>query len=106
MVLLGACEQLCADLTATVGPSIVQTVGMVAGLVLVWWRGRKQTQVAVEQASKAKGEARAAQVQLAEIKGSLRPVTVTGTGSSGLYEPVAFPEPAKVPGPPTRKGPT
>ncbi|MBA3841084.1 MAG: hypothetical protein H0X39_00415 [Actinobacteria bacterium] len=90
-MLLDACTTFCTTLTTTVGPTIANYVciALVAGLA--WWNARKSKAANVQLTAKVAE----AHVQLAEIKGSLRPAAmVLGTSSSqsGNFEPVVMPE--------------
>lgn len=111
MTVLDACTNFCTALNQTVGPQLTEWICIAAVAGLTWWRTRKvhaaaQAGIAAanEQVSKAKAEARAVTVQLAEIKGSLRPVAYSSiaptlpplappsSSSSGNWEPVQMPE--------------
>lgn len=104
-MLLDACASFCAALDQTIGPTVTELLAMGALAALAWWRARKaitrvetaataQIASAHEQASKAKAEARDAKVQIAELRGSLRPVVPTPlppmtSGASGPgWDPV------------------
>lgn len=108
-VQLDACTSFCTALNQTVGPQVTEWICIAAVGGLAWWRTRKvhvaaQAGIAAanEQVSKAKAEARAVTVQLAEIKGSLRPMAAyssvaptnppPSSSSSGNWEPVQMPE--------------
>jgi hypothetical protein len=114
MVTLDSCTAFCTSLSSTLGPQVTEWIAIAGVLALGWWKARKVQAaasagiaVANEQASKAKAEARSAHVQLAEIRGSLRPMgnlatpvpppSIVGasssTSSSGTsFEPVIMPE--------------
>lgn len=109
MILLDACTSFCTALSATIGPTLTEIVLGGAGLLLVWWRARKHVATVlapvVARASAAEASAAEAHVQLAELRGSLRPAAyvvppsspvpaVLGTSSSqsGNYEPIVMPE--------------
>ncbi|HMJ10201.1 MAG TPA: hypothetical protein VK524_02290 [Polyangiaceae bacterium] len=117
-MILGAFIGLCQTIETSLGPVLSEIVGIVGVAAFTWWRARKLITHEVgkatakadagiahanEQASKAKAEARAVNVQLAEIRGSLRPSSaalatplppVIGTSSSqsGNFEPITMPE--------------
>ena len=102
-MLLDACLPFCHTLTSLVGEKAVELIAVVGGLVLVWYRGRVQTKAvavraddAVAQAQKAKTEARAAQVQLAEIRGSLRPSILAPEGLAEAVVIPAHPPPVEI----------
>ncbi len=88
MILLDACTSFCTTLNATLGPTATEIVMFAATGLLVWWKARKAIQkveakadagiaAANERVSVAKAEARKAHVELAEIRGSLRPASYT-----------------------------
>lgn len=108
MILLDACTSFCTTMSATFGPQITEYVFLAAGIGLAWWRARKAINkveakadagiaAANERATVAKAEARKAHVQLAEIRGSLRPAAYTpplgtSTSESGNFERLVMPE--------------
>lgn len=107
MVLLDACTEFCSTLSTAFGPLITEVFAFVGLIALGWWKARKVQASATagiaaanEQASKAKVEARAAQLQIARIEGSLRPSALTpmpptlgsSSSTSGNFEPVTMPE--------------
>lgn len=86
-VALDACASFCAAVNDTLGPTVSEIVMFGVTGALVWWRARKaisgvaQTAKAGiadanDRARAAKAEARSAHLQLAELRGSLRPVSV------------------------------
>jgi hypothetical protein len=103
-MLLDACTTFCVSLREVFGPEVAQWGSFLGLVALGWWKARKVQAAASagiaaanEQASKAKAEARSAQVQLARIEGSLRPssaytIPPPHSGQSGHFEPVRMPE--------------
>lgn len=91
---MDACTSFCTTLSATVGPSVANYVLLAGIAVLTWWNARKSKAATKELTSKLADT----HVQLAEIKGSLRPsapaAVVLGTSSSqsGNFEPVRMPQ--------------
>jgi len=112
VILLDACTTFCTTLSQTIGPTLTEIIMFGALAALGWWRARKAISkveakadagiaAANERASSAKAEARSAHVQLAEIRGSLRPAapiptplipTALGSSESGNFERVVMPE--------------
>ena len=103
MTLLDACASFCVAAQSVLGPTLGETVFYVLGLALVWWRARvhvgKVLAPVVARADAAEKKAADAHMQLAEIKGSLRPsvgyvAPLIGTSSSqsGNFEPIVMPE--------------
>ncbi len=109
MVALDACTSFCTALSQTIGPTLTELLMAGALAALVWWRGRKHVATVlapvVARADAAEAKASAAQLQLAELRGSLRPAAllsplppstppVIGTSSSqsGNYAPITMPE--------------
>jgi hypothetical protein len=102
-MLLTACASMCTAVETVVGPQVAEWVFIAIAAAAGWWKLRKvQTTAsagvaaAQTEASKAKESARAAHVQLAEIRGSLRPAALSApessTSISGHYEPVRITE--------------
>jgi hypothetical protein len=131
MVLLDACTSFCDGLRATLGPTLSELVLFGAGIALAWWRAHKAigkveakatagVKIASERASLAETAANTLRVELAELRGSLRPASAPPgfslaptlppivkpaaeradepapleglTSASGTYQPVRFPE--------------
>ena len=111
MTLLGALTRFAEALELTLGPVFSEILGLALLAGLGWWRARTAINTAVGKveakadagiaqanasATTAKAEARDAKLQLAEIKGSLRPAAIatpeSGTSISGHYEPVRITE--------------
>ncbi len=111
-MLLGALVRFAESLELLLGPMFSEILGFALLTALAWWRGKKAITAAVSKveakadaanlsASNAKAEAREAKVQLAEIRGSLRPAAnipsitppVIGTSSSqsGNFEKIDMP---------------
>jgi hypothetical protein len=89
VTLLDACTTLCETVSTTLGPTLSELLMLGALAALGWWRARvaiKKVEAkadagiaaAHERVSVAKEQTRAAIVQIAEIKGSLRPSAPTG----------------------------
>lgn len=92
-----ACQQACAALGSTFGERAPEWFALAVTLVLGWWKARQvkrdaqaSVQVANEQASKAKTEARALRIEVAEIRGSMRTPSLAPL-------PMVIPPPADVP---------
>lgn len=114
MTTLDACTSFCAALGSAIGPTLTDVVLVGAASGLVWWRNRKHVAAVVAplvaRADAAEKSAHDAQLQLADLKGSLRPLayapgtgpslapplptvgTSTPTNASGDYESVVMPE--------------
>jgi hypothetical protein len=101
--LLTACASMCTAIETAVGPQVAEWIFLGVATALGWWKLRKVqatasagVAAAQTEASKAKDAARAAHVQIAEIRGSMRPAALpaseSGTSISGHYEPVRITE--------------
>ncbi len=130
MTLLTACANMCTAVESIVGPQVAEWIFFAIAAAAGWWKLHKVQATAnagvvaaKAEATKAKDSARAAHLQLAEIKGSLRPSSALSlaptlpplehrlrgdgtdslegaTSSSGTYHPVVWPElPQGVPSP-------
>lgn len=117
MIVLDACTTFCASVKETLGPTATEILMFGAVAALGWWRARKAISKveakadagiadANARARAARADAQSAHVQLAEIRGSLRPSSplatpllpssapLIGTSSSqsGNFEPIVMPE--------------
>jgi hypothetical protein len=113
-VALDACTAFCAAAGDTLGPVFAEVLFGIGGAALVWWRSRKMVQ-AVEtklvaqnvELGKAKEEARVARREVAEVRGSMRPMQSQYTPVVPRIEPIvreSMPDPSlladELPGPP------
>lgn len=102
MVTLDACASFCDGLRATFGPTASEYILIGAGIALAWWRNRKSIQkvatdakagitAAHERASIAETAALTARTELAELRGSLRPVGAASSSMAPTLPPLVRP---------------
>lgn len=93
MITLDACTTFCAALSETIGPTLTELIMIAAAAAFAWWRSRVAIRKVEAKSDAAQQEARDAKLQLAEIKGSLRPSGLApSSGTSGTFAPVVMPE--------------